>query len=98
MDGGGIEVFLWYGRHELRVAARRQKLVHRSSVAQTVAPFILCHQIPIITATRQINALRGSVSQFFLDGWAFQHHVRIEIVQSAGFFRLSPEVYTMTIL
>ena len=28
-DRGGIELFLWYARHELRVAARRQKLVHR---------------------------------------------------------------------
>ena len=42
LDGRGIEILLWYARHELCVAARRQKRVHRRSVAQTVAPTIRC--------------------------------------------------------
>ena len=62
LTGGSIEFFLWYARHELCVAPRRQELVHRNSVAQTVTPFVHCQQIMISSAAGQVNIGRCKIS------------------------------------
>ena len=59
LDGGGIELFLWYARHELCVALRRQKLVHFSSVAYTIASFIHCSQMQGLLARCQVTGFAG---------------------------------------
>ena len=92
LNGGSIEFFLWYARHELCVAARRQKGCSPqqrrpdSSTRHSLFPTTILsgHLTDQCFAGQPLAVLPGAMG--------FAHYLRIEIVAGASLFRRSPEI------